>query len=291
MRVLILGATGLLGKALVKEWDVEEVLGVGSRDADVRHESQVRALFDRFRPDWTILSAAYTDVDGCEKNPEWAHQVNCVGAVNMAQAAREFGSRLMLISSDYVFDGSKPGPYEVDDPIAPLNVYGRSKAAAETILRQILPDACIARTSWLFGVEGRCFPNTILKLAEEQTQLSVVDDQRGCPTFNRDLACAIVKLVRAETQGTIHVANAGECSWFEFAQELLRAAGLFGVSIKSIRTEDLARPAPRPKYSALSLRSLRQLGIFMRSWQEALQDYIRERAGHPSSLRESDGRV
>jgi len=266
MRVLIIGATGLLGKALLGEWDFDEVTGASSRDADIREPAQLRALFARVRPEWTVLAAAYTDVDGCEKHPELAHRVNCVGAGNVARTARECGSRLMFLSTDYVFDGEKPLPYETDDPVAPMSVYGRTKAAGEAAVREILPEACIARTSWLFGVAGECFPNTILRLAETQRELSVVADQRGSPTFNRDLARAIMQLCRAGVRGTVHVTNSGDCSWYEFAQELVRGAGLTEVIVKSICTDESSRPAARPKHSVLSNGSLQRLyGISLRT--------------------------
>lgn len=278
MRVLIIGATGLLGKALLGEWDFDEVTGASSRDADIREPAQLRALFARVRPEWTVLAAAYTDVDGCEKHPELAHRVNCVGAGNVARTARECGSQLMFLSTDYVFDGKKPLPYETDDPVAPMSVYGRTKAAGEAAVREILPEACIARTSWLFGVAGKCFPNTILRLAETQRELSVVADQRGSPTFNRDLARAIMQLCRAGVRGTVHVTNSGHCSWYEFAQELVRGAGLTEVIVKSICTDESSRPAARPKNSVLSNGSLQRLyGISLRTWQEAVRVYLHEK--------------
>ncbi len=278
-RVLILGATGLLGKALVEEWDFDEVTGTSSRDADIRDAAQLRALFARARPQWTVLAAAYTNVDGCEKNPEMAHQVNCAGAGNVARVAREYSSRLLFVSTDYVFDGKKTTPYETSDLPRPINVYGRTKAAGEALVRAILPEACIARTSWLFGVAGKCFPNTILRVAEEQREISVVTDQRGAPTFNRDLARAIVHLCRCGARGTLHVTNAGQCSWHEFAEELVRGAGLTGVTVKPIGTAEFARPAARPKNSVLSPASLRQrYGITLPPWQEAVQRYLLEKS-------------
>jgi dTDP-4-dehydrorhamnose reductase len=277
VRILIIGGTGLLGKALLEEWNLDQALGVGSRDADIRNSTQLRALFAWCQPEWTVLAAAYTDVDGCEKNSELAHQVNCVGAINVARAAREAGSRLLFLSTDYVFDGSKRAPYDIDDPVRPINAYGRSKAEAEKGVREILPDCCILRTSWLFGASGRCFPNTILELAQSQKTLSVVADQTGSPTFNRDLARTIVKLVRANARGTIHATNAGECTWHEFACEVVRSAGLVGLSIEAIRSRDLLRPASRPKYSVLSGASLEQYGLRMRPWRETLGGYLSER--------------
>jgi dTDP-4-dehydrorhamnose reductase len=278
MRVLIIGATGLLGKALLEEWELDEVTGASSSDADIREPAQLRALFARVRPAWTVLAAAYTDVDGCEKNAEVAQQVNCIGAGNVARAARDCGSRLMFLSTDYVFDGENPKPYETQDKVAPMSVYGRTKAGGEAAVREMLPEACIARTSWLFGVDGKCFPNTILRLAETQSELSVVADQRGSPTFNRDLAAAIMQLCRAGARGTLHVTNSGECSWYEFAQELMRGAGLTKVIVTPIPTDELSRPAQRPKNSVLSNASLQQLyGISLPAWQKAVQVYQREK--------------
>ncbi len=176
--------------------------------------------------DWIVLAAAYTNVDGCETNSQLAHAVNADGAANVAAAAKRFGSRLLFLSTDYVFDGSKTSPYQVDDPVNPQSVYGRTKAEAESRVREILPDASIARTSWLFGVGGKCFPDTILKLAETKKNIEVVDDQRGSPTYVVDLARAIIQLCRKDARGTVHVTNAGECSWFDFAREIIAEAGI-----------------------------------------------------------------
>jgi dTDP-4-dehydrorhamnose reductase len=277
MRVLVIGATGLLGRVLLQEWAENDITGVGSRDVDIRDHSQLSQLFSRCRPEWTILLAAYTDVDGCEMDPKRAHEVNCGGAMNVARAARDARSKLLFVSTDYVFDGLKSTPYEPQDAVCPINAYGRSKAEAEKGIREILPGCCILRTSWLFGAVGRCFPNTILELARSQKKLRVVADQIGSPTFNRDLARTIVKLVHADAQGAVHASNAGECSWFDFARELARAAGFEEVAVEAARTEDVPRPARRPKYSVLSTASLEHYGIRMRPWQETLGDYFADR--------------
>jgi dTDP-4-dehydrorhamnose reductase len=284
MRVLVIGATGLLGKVLLEEWDGDTITGVGSREVDIRDPSQLSHLFGRCRPEWTILLAAYTDVDGCEKDPKRAHEVNCGGAMNVARAARDARSKLLFVSTDYVFDGSKNTPYEPQDAVSPINAYGRSKAEAEKGIREILPSCCILRTSWLFGAVCRCFPNTILELARSQKKLRVVADQIGSPTFNRDLARAIVKLVQADAHGTVHASNAGECSWCEFARELVRAAGFEDVSVEAVRTEDVLRPARRPRYSVLSTASLEHYGISTRPWQETLGEYFADRLRTSSVL-------
>ena len=226
MRITIFGVTGLLGKALVREWKDDEVTGLSSADGDIRDENQVLTLVQRARPAWIVLAAAYTDVDGCESNRDLAFDVNCGGAVNVARAAKQHGSRLLFLSTDYVFDGTKTTPYETNDPRSPGSVYGESKAEAEAQLAEILPDSCIVRTSWLFGPGGKCFPDTILKLAETRPELAVVGDQRGSPTYSIDLARAIMQLCRQGASGIVHAANRGDCSWYEFAREIITRAAL-----------------------------------------------------------------
>lgn len=287
MRVLVIGGTGLLGKALVEEWHSDEVVSTGFAETDIRNAAQVAHLVARCRPQWTLMLAAYTDVDGCESNPQLAHEVNCAGAATVAKAAAQCGSRLLLVSTDYVFDGVKGTPYEIDDPVNPISVYGRSKAEAEARVREILPDCCIVRSSWLFGTAGKCFPNTILQLAETRKELTVVNDQVGRPTYNRDLAHVLVQLVRCGARGTIHAANSGQCSWFEFAQEIVRLAGLRNVTVKPVSSDEFKRPAARPRYSVLSFSSLQPYGIVLRDWREALRAYFEERAGTVVQLRES----
>ena len=276
MRVTIFGATGLLGKALMRVWGEDEVSALSSKDADLRDTAQVNSVVRKTQPQWIVLAAAYTDVDGCESNQQLAMDVNCQGAVNVARAAKECGSRLLFLSSDYVFDGSKTTPYETGDARAPQSVYGRSKAEAEVRIAEILPQSCIARTSWLFGVGGRCFPETILKLAGSRYEIDVVDDQRGSPTYAIDLAQAIVQLCRKDASGIVHVTNSGECTWFEFAREIVKQAGL-STLINPTTSEKFVRPARRPKYSVLSPRSLLRYGITMPDWRGALERYLEER--------------
>jgi dTDP-4-dehydrorhamnose reductase len=276
MRVTIFGASGLLGKALVREWSGDTVTALGSPDADIRDSSRVRQIVRETRPEWIVLSAAYTDVDRCESNAELAFAVNRDGAVNVATAAKEVGARLLFLSSDYVFDGKKTTPYEADDSRNPQSVYGRTKAEAEIKLLALLPDCGIVRTSWLFGLGGKCFPDTILKLAASRPALDVVGDQRGCPTYVVDLARAIVSLCRKSAKGIVHVTNAGDCSWFEFAQQIVQNAGL-ATTVRPVSSAQMARPAPRPAYSVLSPSRLKALGIEMPSWQDALRRYLEQR--------------
>jgi dTDP-4-dehydrorhamnose reductase len=276
MRVTVFGATGLLGKALMGQWKGDEVSGLSSKDADIRDPQQTFDAVERASPNWIVLAAAYADVDGCETNRELAFAVNCRGAANVAEAAKRFGSRLLFLSSDYVFDGTKATPYETNDPVAPRSVYGQTKAEAEKQLKQILPDVCIVRTSWLFGTGGKCFPDTILKLAEKRPEIEVVQDQRGCPTHATDLASTIIQLCRQNAQGTFHATNRGECSWFEFAEEIISAAGMNTIVLPTT-SDKFVRPAPRPHYSALSPASLDNRGIKMPDWKAAVREYILQR--------------
>ncbi len=276
MKVMILGASGLLGKALMHEWSEDDLLGLGSKDADIRDAGKVREVVEKARPDWIVLAAAYTDVDGCESHPDLALAVNRDGPLNVALAAKRIGAKLLFLSSDYVFDGKKTSPYETQDARNPRSVYGRSKAEAEVQLLDALPECGIARTSWLFGAGGKCFPDTILKLAAGRPALDVVSDQRGCPTYSVDLARAIVGLCRSGASGIVHITNSGDCSWFEFAQEIIKGAGL-ATEVRPVSSQQMARPAPRPGYSVLSPKSLQRYGIVMPAWQDALQRYLRER--------------
>jgi len=275
MRILILGANGLLGSDLLEECATEEVIAGRSRDADIRDLAQVRGLVAGAKPDWIVLAAAYTDVDGSERNPELAFAVNRDGTKNVAIAAREHGAKLFYISTDYVFDGNSTGPYEPDDPIHPLNVYGASKAAGELVAQEEGGHWLIARCSWLFGASRTCFPEKILAAADSQPELRVVNDQVGSPTYTRDLAAAIHKLMQVDAQGILNITNAGACSWFEFAREIVRKAGR-NTPVLPITSAEAARPARRPAYSVLSHAAAAAYGIGLRNWQDALDSYLAE---------------
>lgn len=273
MRILIIGSNGLLGRDLVEDWTGDDLIPASSRDADIREIGQVRQLAAREHPDWIILTAAYTDVDGSEKNPDHAFAVNCEGTRNVSIVARELGAKLCYLSTDYLFDGSSDRPYEPDDPVHPLNVYGASKAAGERAVQEQAGDWLIARTSWLFGATRTSFPEKILLAADSQPELKVVADQIGSPTYTRDLATAIRELVRADARGILNLTNSGSCSRFEFAKETLRRAGR-STQVSPITSAEAGRPARRPAYSVLSPKALGRYGITMRSWQEALTAFL-----------------
>jgi dTDP-4-dehydrorhamnose reductase len=285
MRILVLGATGMLGTDLLDEWNHtassgaeshDDLIPAGSADADLRDSAQIEQLVQKVWPDWVIVCAAYADVDGCEKNRELAFAVNATGVENAARSAEKIGARVFLVSTDYVFDGKGTRPYETDDRVAPINVYGASKAAGEEALRKNSSQWCIGRTSWLFGVHGPSFPEKILKAAETRPELSVVNDQVGSPTYTRDLACAIRDLVRKDARGIVHINNEGVCSWFDFAKEILTQSDRGSIPVHPITTDQSARPARRPNYSVMSPASLHAYGIRLRTWQHALTAFLKE---------------
>lgn len=273
MRILIIGSSGLLGSDLVKQWNDDAVVPATSDDVDIRDIGRVRQCVTQARPDWVALAAAYTDVDGSERDPKQAFAVNREGTRNVARVVQELGRKLLYISTDYVFDGTSHRPYEPDDPVHPLNVYGASKAAGENAVREESKHWLIARTSWLFGASRASFPEKILRAAACQSEIKVVADQIGSPTFTKDLATAMRDLVHSDASGIIHITNSGSCSWFEFAKEVLRKAGRKTL-ILPITTAEAGRLAKRPAYSVLSPASLSVRGIVLRSWQEAVDAYL-----------------
>jgi dTDP-4-dehydrorhamnose reductase len=276
MRVLIIGASGMLGHDLQKVWTGDELIPASSKDADIRDRDEVRALVSRARPDAIVLAAAYTDVDGSERNSELAFAINGQGTENVARAATEIGAAILYVSTDYLYDGTGSRAYEPADAIRPLNVYGKSKAAGEAAVRAHATASCIVRTSWLFGAGGASFPEKILRAAETRPELTVVADQTGSPTFTRDLAGVIRDLVRKKVHGVLNVTNSGSCTWREFAAEVLRQAGRGEVRVTPITTAQAARLAERPRYSVLAPTSLHAHGITLRSWQDAVTAYLKD---------------
>jgi dTDP-4-dehydrorhamnose reductase len=271
----------MLGADLLDEWQSDELIPADRAQADLRDFPQVEKLVLRVRPEWIVLAAAYTDVDGCERNPQLAFAVNQTGVENVARAARLAAARVFFVSTDYVFDGKSKRPYETTDPVSPLNVYGASKAAGETALSKSQVAWCVARTSWLFGVHGASFPEKILRAAETRPELSVVSDQIGSPTYTRDLARVIRALLSRDVRGFVHITNQGTCSWFDFAREILSQSGRESIPVLPITTDQAARSARRPNYSVLSSASLHAFGIRTRPWQEALRAFLKEKSAQP----------
>lgn len=275
MRILITGAAGMLGTDVRRAGKSVglEVFACPHSELDVTDGHATAAKIRRAAPAVVINCAAWTDVDRAESEEQRAIAVNGPGAGNVARAAAESGAWTVHVSTDYVFDGSKRTPYLESDVPAPQSAYGRSKLSGERAVEQAAPDAhTIVRSSWLFGVSGRCFPRTILRLAAERRELTVVDDQVGCPTFTGHLALALIELVtETPITGMVHVAGGGQCSWYELAQAIKEGAGL-GVEIKPGRTEDIDRPAPRPRYSVL--RSERPEAPELPDWREGIREFL-----------------
>lgn len=273
--ILVVGANGMLGHDLMKVL-AGEVRGVDLPDIDITSLESVRRVLLTLKPETIINAAAYTDVDGCETNVEQAMAVNGEGVGLLALTAREIGARLVQISTDYVFDGLKGTPYLEDDPVGPLSIYGESKLAGE-LNAAMAPEHLIVRTQWLYGIHGKNFVETMLRLAGEKDELTVVDDQTGSPTWTYDLALAIKALLEKGCSGTYHVANSGFCSWNEFARAIFEEAGL-KIKVNSMTTKELGRPANRPLYSTLDCSKLEHdTGFRPQPWREALQNYLRLR--------------
>ncbi len=277
--VLVTGARGMLGSVLVEELAARcRVTCVDAGDFDITDADLTMEAIRGAAPEVVINCAAYTDVDGAESDAARAHDVNARGAGNIAAAAAAAGARLVHISTDYVFDGSKSAPYEVDDPTSPINVYGASKLAGEELVARSGAPWLIVRTSWLYGHKGPNFVETIIREAARRPALNVVDDQVGAPTNARDLAGVVRELAERRADGIVHATNSGSTSWFGFAELIVETAGLSDVRVRPVGSEAFPRPAARPRNSLLSLRRLRELlGWEPRSWEEAAREYIAER--------------
>lgn len=285
MRILIAGANGMLAHDVrrVAERAGHELVLVDLPELDITDEAAVGALFARERPEACVNCAAWTDVDGAESRREAAHAVNADGAGNLARAAAGLNVPLLHISTDYVFDGTppldaggRPRPYLESDPTGPRSVYGTSKLEGERQVLTASAEHTVVRTSWLYGVDGRNFVDTMLRLAEEREAVQVVDDQIGCPTWSGHLAPALLGLLERQVRGLVHLAGAGAVSWNGFAREIFRQAEV-ECRVEAATSEQMARPAPRPAWSALE--SERDDVLPMPPWQDGLAGYLAARAG------------
>jgi len=279
MRMLITGAAGMLGRDVTRaaQRAGHEVVALARADLDVADWTAVRRCMERARPAAVVNCAGWTDVDGAEADPRGAEAVNGEGASHVAHAARLVDAAIVHVSTDYVFDGTSPVPYVESDPPAPRTAYGRSKLMGEEEVAAENPRSVIVRSSWLFGVGGRNFADTMLRLAAERDEVAVVDDQVGCPTWTGHLAGALVELAGApaHAHGIHHIAGRGSCSWHDFACEIFRQAAV-DCRVVPTTTTALGRPAPRPAQSALA--SERADAIALPPWQEGLAGYLAERA-------------
>jgi dTDP-4-dehydrorhamnose reductase len=278
MKVVVTGAAGQLGQDVLKELERKnhQTYGVDKTQLDITNEKDVELLIDQIIPDVILHCAAYTNVDAAETVEETAYQVNAAGTEYLAKAAKKIGAKMLYVSTDYVFDGSGTEPYEVDELTSPLGAYGRTKLAGEQLLQKYLEDFFIVRTAWVFGVHGNNFVKTMIRLGKERGEVGVVHDQVGSPTYTVDLARFMVELMETDKYGVYHATNSGICSWYEFAVEIFKQAGM-DVKVNPLTTEQFPRPAARPKYSVLSKNKITEQGLKpLRDWKEALEAYLKE---------------
>ena len=285
MRILITGGHGQLGRALEAALTADEVTALAHSELDITDREQVSAAVSRYDPEVVIHAAAWTDTAGCERDPARALQVNGEGAGIVAEACRESGATMLYISTNEVFDGEKSQPYAEADSPNPINSYGRSKLDGERRVQAALKDHCIVRTSWLYGPGRDSFPEKILAAARQQNALRLVTDEVASPTWTVDLAQAIASLAHKGTSGIYHLTNAGACSRKEWAEEIVRLAGLNDISIEATTQSDFGAPFRKPPFSALANMNGASLGVTVRPWQEALADHIQRAKVSQGALR------
>lgn len=276
MKVLVTGANGQLGYDVVKVLKLRniECCGTTRNDFDVCDFTRAEKYITAFHPDVIIHCAAYTAVDKAEDEKELCRAVNAVGTENIAKICKKINARMLYISTDYVFDGTKDGYYEVDDIPNPINVYGQTKLEGEQAVQKILDRYFIVRISWVFGEYGNNFVKTMLRLGKERKEINVVSDQIGSPTYTKDLAKLLVDMIQTDKYGVYHATNEGECSWAEFAEEIFKVAE-FNVKVNYITTSEYPTKAKRPKNSMLSKENLISNTFYLLDdWKSAVKRYI-----------------
>jgi len=277
LKILITGAKGQLGAELENLLKSKhEVIGLSHQELDVADYVRVQEAICGNSPDFVIHCAAYTDVDGCELNPERAYTMNAFGTQNVAIACEKCGATIVYISTDYVFDGEKGEPYIEFDKANPINIYGKSKYAGEQFIASFCKKYYIVRTAWLFGkFAKRNFVKTVLGLVGDKKEIKVVCDQVGSPTNTYDLSLAIEELIKSDRYGLYHITNEGEVSWYQFTKLILDYREISDVQVIPITSDELDRPANRPSYSVLRNFCLEKSGLFeMRNFEEALKEYL-----------------
>lgn len=272
MKVLVTGANGQLGYDVIKLLDSEgiEFLGTDRESLDITNEENVTRVINDYNPNVVIHCAAYTAVDKAEDEKELCYSVNVLGTRNIAQACKEINAKMVYISTDYVFDGEGDMSFEVTDKPNPINYYGKTKYEGELEVHKFLDKYFVVRISWVFGSNGNNFVKTMLRLGKERDEISVVADQIGSPTYTPDLAKLLVEMIKTDKYGIYHATNEGYCSWYEFASEIFKQAGM-DVKVNPIKTEDYPTKAKRPKNSRLYKNSL----IKLENWEDALNHYIK----------------
>lgn len=264
MHWLVVGGNGMLGQDLTATVRAAGHTAVAADRGtlDITSPESVAAALRHDRYDVVVNCAAWTAVDAAEEQEPAAFAVNATGAATLARATRRAGTRLVHVSTDYVFDGSSPEAYAEDAAVAPRSAYGRTKAAGEWAVRAENPDHLVVRTAWLYGAHGPCFPRTMARLAAERDELSVVDDQVGQPTWTVDLSDLLLRLVTAAApSGTYHGTSSGRTSWFDFARAVVASSGADAAKVRPTTSEAFVRPAPRPAFSVLGHDRLRAIGV------------------------------
>ena len=276
MKVVITGAKGQLGLEIIKQLkqiSTYEVIATDRTNLNIVDINQVEEIINKEKPDVVINCAAHTAVDLCETDIENAYKINALGPRNLAIACEKVGAKLVQVSTDYVFDGNGNKPYREDDITCPNSIYGSSKLMGEEFTKQFCSKYFIVRTAWLYG-EGNNFVRTMLKLAETNKELNVVDDQIGSPTSTVDLAKAIINLINTEYYGTYHGTCEGQCSWYDFAKKIFELKNI-DIKVNPVSSEEFKRPAPRPAYSVLDNFMFKLVGLnSFRNWEDALNEYL-----------------
>lgn len=276
MRVFITGAGGQLGKELEKTFRAagHQVFPFTREQLDITNRQEIMNQMQLTSPDIVINAAAYTNVDQCEIEAEKAFLVNGLGPYYLAIEAKKINASFFHVSTDYIFSGEKASPYNEHEDSHPKTIYGKSKRLGEELILRTYKNSSIIRTSWLYGQKGKNFVKTILNLSSKKTELKVVNDQIGSPTYAKDLAEAILKLINIPF-GIYHVTNSGSCSWYDFAKEIVMVSRKATI-VNPITTAEYSFKTPRPNYSVLSHTELNKAGIKMRHWKEALREYLNE---------------
>ncbi len=279
MRVLVTGAKGQLGTDLMDELAKRGIEGIGVdvEEMDITDRDACMRVISEAKADAVIHCAAYTAVDAAEDHVDLCRRINGEGTRNVALACRETGAKLMYISTDYVFDGTGTRPWEPDDERHPLNVYGQTKYEGELAVEELTEKFFIVRIAWVFGVAGKNFIKTMLRLGEERGAVSVVDDQVGSPTYTYDLARLLVDMIQTDRYGRYHATNEGLCSWYEFAKEIFRQAGMDQVQVTPVTSDQFPAKATRPSNSRMSKEKLQENGFTpLPTWQDALGRFLKE---------------
>jgi dTDP-4-dehydrorhamnose reductase len=275
MKVLITGGNGQLGRALFETMKMShEVIQLPKEQLDITCEQTVEKVYKEIQPDYVFHTAAYTAVDQCETIQAKAFQINSIGSLNIAEACKRIGSKMIYISSDYVFDGKKRTPYSETDIPNPKCIYGLSKWLGEELVKKTLLESYIVRTSWLYGHGGKNFVNTMARFAASQKEVKVVSDQIGSPTYVNDLVDVLLHLID-KPYGTYHVSNDGQCSWYQFAKAIYEYVGAEPNLVRPLTTKEYGSPAKRPAFSLLNLNKLESNDITKpRDWKAALEEYL-----------------